>query len=103
MLHRIEPFEFDARVSRTELPVHCADSLVAMILPTLHLPTEFLDGGEVVGQTLLCQNTQFDLGNVELTGMLGGVVDFQAVDEGFSLLWWKDFVERSGCARIEIV
>ncbi len=30
-------------------------------------------------------------------------VNFQAVDEGFGLLWRKDLVERSRCVCIEIV
>jgi hypothetical protein len=35
--------------------------------------------------------------------MEGDVVDFQAVDEGFSLLWRKALVERSMSVRIEFV
>ena len=74
-----------------------------MILPTLHLPTQFLNGGNIVGQSLPRQHREFDLGNVEPGCMLGRVVDFQAVDEGFGLLWRKDFVERGGRVGIEIV
>ena len=71
MLHRIESLEFDTRISRAKLPVDGTHALVAMLLPTLHLPTEFLDGGDIVGQALPCQDTQFNFGNVEPTGMLG--------------------------------
>ena len=49
LLHGIEALEFDARVSRAELPVDSADSLVAMLLPTLNLLTEILDGSNIVG------------------------------------------------------
>jgi hypothetical protein len=48
LLHGIEPFELDARIRRAELPVDGAHALVTMILPRLHLPTEFLDGGDIV-------------------------------------------------------
>ncbi len=36
LLYGIEPFEFDARISRAKLPVDRADSLVTMILPALY-------------------------------------------------------------------
>ena len=52
LLHGIEPLEFDARVSRAKLPVHCADTLVPMILPALNLLTKLLNRGNVVRQTL---------------------------------------------------
>ncbi len=42
-MHGIESFEFDARISRAELPVDGADPLVAMVLPKLYLLTQFLD------------------------------------------------------------
>ena len=48
MLHGIEPFEFDTRISRTELPVDGTDLLVAMVLPKPYLPTKVLNGGNVV-------------------------------------------------------
>jgi hypothetical protein len=103
LLHGIEPFEFDARISRAELPVDRADSLVAMLLPLLGLLTEILDGGNVVSKALPCQYTQFDLGNIQPTRMLRGVVNFQAVDQGFGLLRRKHFIERGGRVRIQIV
>src|SRR6266849_964655 len=52
LLYGIEPFEFDARIRRAKLPVHCADSLVAMILPALYLLTELLNSRDVVSETL---------------------------------------------------
>src|SRR5260221_221668 len=103
LLYRIEPLEFDARIRRAELPVDHADSLVPMLLPTLNLLTEFLNSGNVMGQALPRQHTQFDLGNIQPTRMLRRVVDLQAVDQCFGLLWWEDLVERSGCVRLEIV
>ena len=75
LLHGIEPFEFDARIRCTELPIDGADPLVAMILPALNLLAEILDSGNVVGQALARQDAQFDLGNVESARMLGGVMD----------------------------
>lgn len=95
-MHGIEPFEFDASIRRAELPVDRADSLVAMLLPALNLPTELLDGGNVVGQTLPRQHAQFDLGNVEPAGMLGGVMDLQTLGQSFGLLRRGDLVERAG-------
>lgn len=35
--------------------------------------------------------------------MLGGVVDLQAICQGFGLFWWKDLVERGGRVGIEVV
>jgi len=64
LLHGIEAFEFDERIRRAELPVDCADSLVAMILPALNLLIKLIDGGNVVGQTLPRQDAQFDLSNI---------------------------------------
>ena len=52
LLHRIESLQFDACICCAELPVHRADSLVPMILPTLNLLAEILDRGNVVGQAL---------------------------------------------------
>jgi len=80
LLHRIEAFQFDARIRCAELPVDRADLLVALILPLLRLLTKFLNSRNVVGKALPCQHTQFDLGNIQPTRMLRGVVDLQAVD-----------------------
>ncbi len=76
LLHGVKSLEFDACISRTELPVDRAYALVAVILPALHLPAEFLDRGHIMGQALPCQDTQFNLGNVEPACMLGRVMDF---------------------------
>jgi hypothetical protein len=43
LLHGVKSLEFDARISRAELPVDGADLLVALILPALNLPTQVLD------------------------------------------------------------
>jgi hypothetical protein len=65
LLYRIETFQFDARINRAELPVDGTDALIAMLLPTLDLLAKLLNCGNVVGQTLPRQHTQFDLGNIE--------------------------------------
>lgn len=52
LLYGIESLQFDARIRRAELPVHGADSLVAMILPVLNLLAEVLDSSDVVSETL---------------------------------------------------
>lgn len=72
LLHGIETFEFDARISGAELPVDCSHPLIAMVLPALNLPTQFLDSGNVVGQTLPGQHAQFDLSDIEPTRVDGG-------------------------------
>jgi hypothetical protein len=79
LLHRIEALEFDTCISGAELPVHRANPLVALLLPALNLPTQLLDGGNVVGQALPCEHREFNLGDVEPTGVLGGVMDLQPV------------------------
>src|SRR6266700_3313899 len=91
LLHWIEAFKFDARIRRTKLPIDRADLLVAMVLPALHLPTKFLDSGNVVSQALPRQHTEFNLRDV------------QPVREGLGLFPRKDFVERGGRVRIEVV
>lgn len=85
LLHRIESLEFNARILRAKLPVDRADLLVTLILPLVRLLTEFLHGCNVVCQALPRQHTQFNLGNIQPTRMLRGVVDLQAVDQGFGL------------------
>ena len=103
MLHGIEPFEFDARIRRAKLPVDRADLLVAMVLPKLYLLTKVLNGGNVVGQALPCQHAEFNLRDIEPTGMLRGVVDLQAIGQGFSLFRREHFVERGGRVGIEVI
>lgn len=98
LLHGIESFEFDARIRRAELPVDRADSLVALLLPLLNLSTEVLNGGNVVGQALPRQDTQFNLSDIEPTGVLGRVMDLQAIGQSFGLFRREDFVEPTGCA-----
>src|SRR5260370_22245515 len=100
LLHGIEAFEFDARISSTELPVRGADSLIAMILPALDLLTQFFHGGNVVRQALPRQDTQFNLGNIQPTCMLGSVMNLQTIGQGFGLLRRKNLVERSWGMRI---
>jgi hypothetical protein len=82
--HRIEPFQFDARIRRAKLPADRADSLVAVILPALHLLTQFLNGGNVVRQALLRQHREFDLSNVEPTRVLRGVMNLQPIREALA-------------------
>src|SRR6266702_4748725 len=103
LLHWIEAFKFDARIRRTKLPIDRADLLVAMVLPALHLPTKFLDSGNVVSQALPRQHTEFNLRDVQPTRVLGGVMDLQPVREGLGLFRRKDFVERGWRVRIEVV
>jgi hypothetical protein len=40
LLHGIESLQFETRIRRAELPVDRTDSLIAMILPALNLPTQ---------------------------------------------------------------
>ena len=103
MLHRVESLQFDARIRRAELPVDRADPLVAMVLPALNLLAEVLDGGNVVGQALPGQHTQFDLSNIEPAGVLGGVMDLQSIRESFGLFRRQHLVERGGRVGIEVV
>ena len=98
MLNGIESLQFDTRISDAELPIHRADSLIAMLLPTLNLVTEVLDGGNVVSQTLPRQHAEFDLSNVEPAGALGGVMDLQPLGKGMRLCRGKHFVEPTDCA-----
>jgi hypothetical protein len=102
LLHRIEAFELDARICRAESPIHCTDPLVALLLPVLNLLAEVLDSRDVVGQALSGQHREFDLGNIQPTGMLGGVMDLQPVREGLGLFRRKDFVERGGRVRLRL-
>ena len=85
LLYRIKLIEFDAYVSRAELPVHRAYLLVAVVLPKLYLLAEVLNGGNIVGQALTRQHTQFNLGNSEPVRVLRRVVDLQTIGQGFGL------------------
>ncbi len=85
LLHGIQSLEFNAGIRGAELPVDRAHSLVAMILPLLNLLTGFFDSGNVVRQTLPHQHAQFNFGNIQPTGVFGGIMDLQAICQGFGL------------------
>src|SRR5258708_17717330 len=74
-----------------------------MLLPTLDLLAKVLNRSNVVCQALPRQHREFDLGDIQPTRMLRGVVDLQAVDQGFGLLRQKHFIERGWCVRIEVI
>ena len=102
MLHGIEPFKFDARICRAELPVHRTDLLVAMLLPALNLLTKLINRSDIVRQTLPRQHAPFDLSNIEPTRMFRGVVDLYSLGQGMRLSGRKDFVERGRGVRIRL-
>jgi hypothetical protein len=101
--HRIQSLEFDACIRRPELSVDGANALVALLLPLLNLTTKLLNGGDVVSQALPRQDAEFNLSNIEPTGVLGCVMDLQAIGQSFGLFRREDFVEGGLRVGIEVV
>ena len=88
-LEGIEAFEFDARISGGEVPADCRLRLIAPVLPLLGLLTELLHGRDVACQALAHQHAQFNLGDIQPTGVLGRVMNLQLDGQSFGLFGGK--------------
>jgi hypothetical protein len=64
-------------MGRSEVPIDTGLLSIAALGPSLGFATQGLDIGDSSGKTLLGQDTQLNLGDVESTAMLGRVMDFQ--------------------------
>ena len=85
----IQTLDFDACISRGKLPVNGGHLLIAIVLPALHLLTELIHRRDVVFQPLPRQYREFNLRNIEPTGMFGGIVDLQSIQQPFGLVGRK--------------
>jgi hypothetical protein len=65
----IQPCQFDARICGGEVPLDCRAGLIACPLPLFHLFTELLHGGDVMRQALAHQHREFNLSDIQPTGM----------------------------------
>ena len=59
--------------------------------------------GDTSVETLPCENGQFAFSDVEPTAMLGGVMDFEALDEPTGHLGWESFIQGGDLMGVEVV
>ena len=97
---RVKMFEFDVRVGGGELPT---DSCGAIIAPVGPVGGDLLENGAVRDatiQALTTKVTQFNLGHVEPTAVLGRVLQFQAVENAPRFGGRENFVKRNRSALV---
>src|SRR5215213_9559390 len=99
----VETLELDTSIAGREAPVDARSSCISRRDPGRHLPLHGAPVTEAAIQALPLQRTQLDLGHVQPTAMLGGVVDLQPVSQALGLGWREGLVERGGRVRVEVV
>ena len=73
----VEASEFDAGLMRRKLPVHTFLGRITPLFPLLCFRSQRRHIGHSAIQALQGQGTELDLGDIEPTAMLGGMVDLQ--------------------------
>ena len=73
----VKRFQLDARVIGSEAPVHSHHVPVALVLPGVNFPAQRLLIRNPAVQALPGQHSDFNLGHIQPTPMLGGVVNLQ--------------------------
>jgi hypothetical protein len=96
-------FEFDRGILSGKTPVDGGLLLITSRSPGGNLPFGDLQGGQPLRQALTIQNTQFNLGHVELASMLWGVMHLKALTQTTRFGDWKHLVKGSKGMRIEII
>src|SRR3972149_3954328 len=106
-------FELDAGIGSSESPIYLACAGIPALLPRADLLMEGRLVGDPSVQTLPTQNTQFDLGHIEPTAVLGRVVNLQlvgkaprrrgAVSGPLGLGWRKRFIQRAWAMGVELI
>lgn len=74
-----------------------------MGLPCIDFLREQGEAGDSAVQALAGQRAEFDLGNIEPTAMLWGVVELDAFGQTAGLGRGKGFVKRGGRVSIEVI
>lgn len=96
-------FEFDRRIISGKAPIDGDLPFIASGRPGGNLLLCLFKGGEPLRQALAIQRREFNLGHIEPTRMLGGVMHLKALAESTRLGSGKDFIEGRKRVRIEIV
>ena len=99
----VEAFEFDAGIQGGKLPVHAFLGRIAPLFPLFGFLSERLHIWYPPIQALQGQGTELDLGDIEPTTMLGGMVDLQTRGQPTGLLGRKRLIERANPMRIEMI
>src|SRR5215831_16861477 len=99
----VEASEFDARIIRGKLPVHPFLGRIAPLFPLFGFRSECRNIRHPSVQALQGQRTEFDLGDIEPTAMLGGMVHLQPRGQCTGLLGWEGFIERAQPMCIEVI
>src|SRR5207249_1236330 len=73
----VETFEFDAGIMGRKLPVNAFLRRIAPLFPLCGFMDERLQIWDPSVQALYSQGAELDLGDIEPTAMLGGMVDLQ--------------------------
>ena len=88
---------------RRELPVNRGLSGIAGGLHCGQLTFQRSFGSDAPLQALASKDAQFDLGHVEPTAMLGGVMELQLLPQAMGFCRRKGLIERSRFVGVEIV
>ena len=74
-----------------------------MRCPGGHLPLGYLQGGQTLRQALPVQRREFNLGHVQLTGVLGGVMHLKPAAQPARLFHREALVKGGQGVRVEII
>src|SRR4030042_3843557 len=95
--------ELDARVVGGKLPVDSLLPCVAFLFPCLRFVAQRVHVRYSSAQALTTQGTEFYLGDVEPTAVLGRMVNLEAFCKTPSVLGLKCFIKRSYFMGVQIV
>ena len=76
---------------------------MAFVLPRLRFLSYHIDLRDATVETLLCEDTQCDLSDMQPAAVLGRVVDLQTLGEPVSCLGCKGLLERGELRRGEMI
>src|SRR5260370_33018261 len=91
----VQMLQFCSSIFGGELPIDRCLIAVSFVLPSSGFIGERLFVGNSPGETLPCQDVQFDFSHVEPTAVLGGVDDLQTPNQPARLLGRKGSVRRA--------
>lgn len=95
-------FEFDSGIRGRKLPVNAFLGRIAPLFPLGGFLDECLQIWDPSVQALDGQGAELDLGDIEPTAMLGGVVDLQTGGQSSGLLGWEGLIEGADPMRIQV-
>lgn len=96
-------FGLDVGIGGSELPIDVLLASVTLGFSRLGLPTQGIQVGDTAVQTLLGEDAEFPLSDIEPTPVLGGVANFQALRQTPGDLQGKVFIERTWLVGVEVI